>query len=350
MSHITLAQQGLAAVDARQWDEAITKLSKALQTSQNPGWLIARSKALVGSKRFEEALNDANLAWYKAYDRNKRDALAEAHYRRAVAHFRLKQYADADRCCIYSMRIVKGHPAVEKEDPTAGFVDEKGFWKQTVEDAKEESRQEESSGQKADGLATAMGADAAKVPKAWRLASAMRVQALSALERLPVDDPARQVSVKLKPPQKKLADIGSGETRVEGSIQGTQASTVLTPTSAPSKPADAPLRLQEFQNDTTMSVSIFSKGNKKEELKVDILPSSVTINPILYPNGEAKAFKLDLWGEIDATASRYTVTPSKVELSLKKSSPGKWSQLKSETPSPSQVDASDKAAEEERQK
>jgi hypothetical protein len=99
-----------------------------------------------------------------------------------------------------------------------------------------------------------------------------------------------------------------------------------------------------------MSVSIFSKGNKKDELQVDILPKSVTLNPIIYPNGDAKAFRLDLWGEIDTEGSKYTVTPSKVELSLKKKVPGKWPQLKGEGATAAESDASSKAAEEERLK
>lgn len=332
MSHITLAQQGITAVDNRQWDEAITKLSAALQTSQNPYWLIARSKALLGAKRFEEALEDADLAWHNAYQRNKRDALAEAQYRRAVAYFRLKQYANADACCIYSMRVIKGNPAVEKQDPTDEFV-ENGFWKQTLDDAKEQSQNEEAQGRAEDGLAAAMSLGASKVSKEWRMASVMRVQVLTAMEKLPADDPARKKSVSLKPPQKKLASLSSEDTsdatkEKAPTTSASNATVSATPTAV--KPADAPMRLQDFQNDTTMSVSVFSKGNKKEDLKVDILPRSITLDPIIHPNGEAKAFYIDLWGEIDAEGSKYTVTPSKVELSLKKAVPGKWAQLRGE--------------------
>ncbi|KAK0383663.1 hypothetical protein NLU13_9574 [Sarocladium strictum] len=351
MSHITLAQQGIAAVDARRWDEAITKLSTALQTSQNPNWLIARSKALVGAKRFEEALDDANLAWHNAYSRNKRDALAEAQYRRAVAYFRLKQYANADCCCIYSMRVIKGHPAVEKQDPADKLADENRFWMQTLDDALQESKDEEKDGRTEGGIAAALGDGGSKVSKEWRMASAMRLQILSAMEKLPKDDPARKVSTSLKPPQKKLADLQSGDQpEAAKSTAGSNTTTSTAPVAPPTVPADAPMRLQDFQNDTTMSVSIFSKGNKKDELQVDILPTSVTLNPIIHPSGDAKLFRLELWGEVDVETSKYTITPSKVELSLRKKTPGKWPQLKAEETRAGQGNESSEAAEEERLK
>lgn len=79
-----------------------------------------------------------------------------------------------------------------------------------------------------------------------------------------------------------------------------------------------------------MSVSIFSKGTNKEELKVDFQPTSVHLDSVIYPSGDARSFQLDLWGEIDTSASKYTVTPNKVELNLIKKTPGKWAQLKSD--------------------
>lgn len=350
MSHITLAQQGIAAVDDRRWDEAITKLSKALRESQNPNWLIARSKALVAEKRFEESLEDANLAWHSAFSRNKRDAMAEAHYRRAVAYFRLKQYANADACCMYSMRIIKGKPVTEKEDPKIQFVDSNGFWTQTSEDAKAESQAEEGTSKDEGGLAAAMGGKS-KISTEWRKANVMRMQTLGAMERLPEDDPARKVSATYKPPQNKLADLATGKDQKEKKqeLSPEKSSPPSAPVAAPAKPTDTPMRLQDFQNDTTMTVSIFSKGNKKDGLKVSFAPKSVTLDPVIHPSGEAKAFQLDLWGEIDPETSTYTVTPNKLELSLKKKSPGKWSQLKGDNVAATGDTAGTRKAEEERE-
>jgi hypothetical protein len=324
MSHITLAQQGLAAAEARNWDEAIEKLSVALKTSQNPLWLINRSKALINRKKFQEALDDANLAWHTAYERNKRPLLIDAHYRRAVAYFRLGQYANADACCIYAMRLVKGFPAVEKQDPARIHTDENGFYKMTLKDAHEESATDEINQSK--GGALAVGSNDVPNAKDWRIASTLRMQILFAMDKLPEDDPARKLTTSVKPERKDLSDLGVKKN------EPTKEPAPTTTQSAPKPvvPADTPLRIQEFQNDANMIVSIFSKGVNKEKLQVRFTPSSVHLDSVIMPSGEEKPFTMNFWSQIDADASTCRVTPNKVELSLKKATPGKWKQLKSD--------------------
>lgn len=339
MSHITLAQQGLAAAEAKDWDGAITKLSKALQSSPNPAWLVARSKSLVNLRRYDEALDDANLAWHTAYSRNKRPLMIEANYRRAVAYFRLGKLADADACCIYAMRLVKGFPAIEKDDPVANLKDpETGRWTATVKEAMEEAQNDDiNNSEKGGAAAMAMGGQGPVHAKDWRMASTLRIQILSAMSRLPDDDPARTSTVPAKPEEKKLADLSSAtEEKVAAPSSAaitpaaTPATTQAPAAAKPVVPSDTPLRLQEFQSNTTMSVSIFSKGVNKENLKVDFQPNSVHLNKVIYPSGDERPFQLDLWGEIDTAASKYTVTPNKVELTLVKKPAGKWAQLKSD--------------------
>lgn len=324
MSHITLAQQGLAAAEARNWDEAIEKLSVALETSQNPLWLINRSKALIHHKKFQEALDDANLAWHTAYERNKRPLLIDAQYRRAVAYFRLGQYANADACCIYAMRLVKGLPAVEKQDPARLHTDENGFYKVTLKDAHEESATDPINQPK--GGALAVGSNDVPNAKDWRIASTLRMQILYAMDKLPEDDPARKLTTAVKPERKDLSDLGTkkNEPAKEPALTATQSAP------KPVVPADTPLRIQEFQNDANMTVSIFSKGVNKEKLQVQFTPSSVYLDSVIMPSGEEKPFAMSFWGQIDTDASTCRVTPNKVELNLKKATPGKWKQLKSE--------------------
>ncbi|KAF9761254.1 hypothetical protein IL306_003901 [Fusarium sp. DS 682] len=341
MSHITLAQQGLAAAEARNWDEAIDKLSTALKASQNPAWLVARSKALINKNRFQEALDDANLAWHTAYQRNKRPLLIDAHYRRAVAYFRLGQYANADACCVYAMRLIKGFPAVEKEDPAKKNTDENGFYKVTLKDAQEESKTDDINKSKegAQGALDAQGNNVANA-KEWRIASTLRMQILFAMDKLSEDDPARKLTTANKPELKELSDVGSKKTETKEAAAPTQTAP------KPVVPADTPLRLQEFQNNTTMSVSIFSKGVNKEKLQVQFNPKSAHLDSVIWPSGDERPFTLDLGGEIDTEASTYRVTPNKVELTLKKKTPGKWAQLKGEASD----SAPDAAAAEEAEK
>ncbi|KYK61684.1 SGT1 and CS domain containing protein [Drechmeria coniospora] len=334
MSHITLAQQGLAAVEAQKWEEGLGKLSRALQSSSNPAWLIARSKALIHLKRFQEALDDGDRAWHAAYERNKRPLMVEAHYRRAVAYFRLGQHANADCCCIYAMRLIKGSSAVEKADPKDANVDDRGYWTPTLQDAMEEGKADSynqsdrvgdmSLGMKREGSQAQVGE--------WRLASTLRMQILRAMESLPQEDEARRPTTTLVPEKKAPAGIVHALTKAEQmKAEEKKAAAATAPTAAkPAVPSDTPLRVQEFQSNVDMSVSIFSKGNTNEKLTVSFLPAAVELDHIVYPSGQEKPFRLDLWGEIDAAKSGYTVTPNKVELRLAKKMAGKWPQLRKE--------------------
>lgn len=96
-----------------------------------------------------------------------------------------------------------------------------------------------------------------------------------------------------------------------------------------------------------MFVLIFFKGNKKDELQVDILLKFVIFNLIIYFNGDVKVFRLDFWGEIDIEGFKYIVILSKVELSLKKKVFGKWFQFKGEGVIVVESDVSSKVVEEE---
>ncbi|KAF4468969.1 SGT1 [Fusarium albosuccineum] len=332
MSHITLGQQGLAAAEARDWDLAIRKLSIALDTSKNPLWLIARSKAFINKTRFQEALDDADSAWHSAYERNKRPLLVEAHYRRAVAYFRLKQYANADACCVWAMRLVKGFPAVEKEDPVKLRTDENGFYSATLEEAQQEANTDEiNKTERKDAIA--VGDKGPAQAKEWRTASTLRMQILFAMNKLEKDDEARKLTTSQKP------ELNKPRPTIEELHQHRRLEVFAKTT----------LDVQEFQSNANMSVSIFTKGVDKEKLKVEYKPFSVHLDSVIYPNGDMEPYTLDLWGEIDPSESKHTVTPNKVELSLKKKVPGKWKQLKAE-PKEEPKAVEDAAAAEEAEK
>jgi suppressor of G2 allele of SKP1 len=323
MSHVTLAHQGLKHLEDRECDLAIQKLSKALQSSTNPSWLLGRSKAYVLTGRFREALADADLAWNSAYNRNKRDVMIDAHYRRAVAYYRLREYANADCCCLYASRLAKGGPAVEKEDVLSQWVDENGFWTQTMKDATEQARNLKSDAKDLSGIMALSSANGGKTEsESIRLTSTLRVQILSAMEKLQPDDPARKPTAKSRPAEEKLA--------TPAVAAETKSAPAAAPTPKPVVPAGTPPRLQEFQSNDSMSVSIFSKGVDVSKFQVEFTAHSARLNPLVHPDGSSKEFVLDLWGEIDPAESKYTVTPNKVELKLKKKSPGKWPTLRGE--------------------
>lgn len=204
-------------------------------------------------------------------------------------------------------------------------MDDKGFWKVTADQATADARNEEA-GNKDDALKSAMGGQSQPQQRESRMAGVMRTQALKAMEKLPEDDAGRKLTTALIPQQKELAVHKSDKAQDEK--PATSKSVV---------PSDAPLRLQDFQSNTAMSVSIFSKGVNKEKLKVEFLENSVRLDPIVYPNGDEKEFQLHLWGEIDPSKSKFTVTPNKVELSLAKKTAGKWPTLQSDGSSAAQA-------------
>ncbi|OAQ65176.1 oxidosqualene:lanosterol cyclase [Pochonia chlamydosporia 170] len=341
MAHISMATRGLLDIEDRNWDKAIIRLSKALQGSPNPAWLLARSKALVSVGRFEEALDDANLAFHNAYDRNKRDLMIEAHYRRGVAYFRLGQYANADCCAMYSMRLVHGHAALDKEDIRKENSDENGFWKASLKEATDEAKEEAGTRVYQEGALMGTPPPHAAI---WRQASSLRLQALAAMNRLPADDEGRKATVSLQPERKELAALQADEKIEE--VSYVEEPVVVLPT-------DGPPRLQDYQTRLYISVSIFSKGLNEDKLHVEFLPDSVHLNYLIYPNGEEKEFLLETYGQIDPDNSRYNVTPSKIELRLAKKVPGKWPQItkdKSEAKEAAENDKELQAPEEARKR
>lgn len=328
MSYADTAYQGLRALDKRNWDEAITKLGKALSVSPNPAWLIARSKALVGAGRFREALQDADLAWHVAGQRSKRELIIEAQHRRAVAYYRLGELANADACCIYAMKMLEGGKTVAAEDPAAAHTDAEGFWTATRADAQKEAKEKEKQSTGSGSMGDVMK-EVTEKTKQWRLISALRLQILFQMDKLPADDPARKRTATQKPPERELAELGS-EDKTAVSKDAPAPSNPAAASSAPAappQPKDEKLRLQDFQSNTAMNVSIFSKGVDKAKLNVEFHPSEVILDPIVYPNGEHKKFTLATWGEIVPEECKYTVTPSKVELQLKKKIQGRWASL-----------------------
>ncbi|KAG5969810.1 hypothetical protein E4U56_008102 [Claviceps arundinis] len=359
MSHITQAERGLKALDERKWEDALNALSKALLGSTNPAWLLARSRALISLQRYEEALEDANLAFHAAYDRNRRDLLIESQYRRGVAYFRMGQYANGDCCCVYAMRLCKGHPVIEKEDPKLAHVDEDGFWTATRENARLEATEDPYNNHKPpksdhEGLPAVREELPSLVHVSeWRQASTMRQQCLNAMEKLPAGAEARKVTVSVKPERKDVVDLttdkggdeeagdeeagdgkaGDGEAGDEkaGDEKAGDGEAGKEAQGVPAAQPPKALVVQDYQTNDAITVSIFSKGVNKAVLDVEFLPDRVRINPLVYPDGEQKEWTLELYSQIDPSASSFKVSPVKVELRLVKMvTGGKWPRLSKE--------------------
>lgn len=295
MSAVSYANAGTAAIAARNWDDAITNLSKAINQSQSPAWLLARSQAYMEKKDFSRALRDADYAFCGAAERGNdksRKQMIEAQYRRSVICFRMKRYADADVCAVWSQQLAKGVP-VRSADNTADKIDANGLYHATAADVNPSmgkgkgtqdagNSSDEKNGGTLERVMSLLGSnDDSKLPydKDWKKAQAWRSTIIGFLESLPADDPARKVTVKLVPTKPSLEDnVEKADPEIEAAkIALKQAA--QTQATKPQPASNGPFRSQMYQSDSSITVSFFMKFPSSEDVdkvQVDMQPNLVS--------------------------------------------------------------------------
>lgn len=274
MSEYTAGQAGMTAVDNKNWDEAIMKLSLALKSAKSPKWLIGRSKAYIGTKDYRRALRDAELAHVAAASRGNRAFIIDAQYRRAVAHFRLGEFGNADACATWAQRMSEGKNMQDKEwrEPK---VDGKGFSTATRAELTEEM---------AAAARQAEDPMKSKYGTVWNTACALRLQIIAGLERLGEDDEKRKVTVKFAP------DVSLDAPEEEEDITKEEVKAAVA--EAAKKPeVQKDVRVDFFQSSNTMSVSVFAKNIPKDDFKVEYNDQEVTQPPHSRPFATAGGFR-----------------------------------------------------------
>ncbi|KAM7211630.1 SGS domain containing protein [Rhypophila decipiens] len=340
MSSTTAGQKGLEAVKNKQWAAAIPLLDKALEDSNSPKWLLARAQANQQLNNLEAALQDAELAYHTAAERGSGDSrknMIEAQYRRATLYFRLGRYADSDCCAKWSMLLAEGRPAGEN-DGVEKNVDENGNYTVTYEQgvADKEGQPGKGEGGNGNALSLASGSNQKTGFEAdWNRAYAWRTQTLGRLKNLPADHPGRKVNVTKIParPEKKKA-----EQKPVQPVEDSDSEDEVVPAkpTAP-EPGSVPdekmkLRIDFYQSNQNVTISVFAKDLKKDELKVEFSSNSVRISPIpreaapyVVPGTREATSTIIFGGEIVPEGSRWSATPRKVELVVQKKAPGvKW--------------------------
>ncbi|SPQ21492.1 ed6e8214-a200-4e78-8b87-779a29ec1eac [Thermothielavioides terrestris] len=346
MSATTLGHQGVLAVERKEYETAIVQLDKALESSTSPSWLLARATAHQQLKHYDAALRDAELAYHVAAERgsgNSRKQMIDAQYRRSVIYFRLGRYADSDCCARWSMRLAEGCP-VGEDDGIQDKVDERGNYTVTYEDGVADCKGQpgqtsrDSTGEKVYGL-LGSGSGSEGTPKTgfekeWKRAYSWRSMALGSLGRLPEDDPGRKVSVTKVPPrpQAKTDKKPDPEPTVEDDELEGKPTEPEGP--APGSVPDEKLKLRAdfYQSAQNVTISLFVKDAKKENLDVKFSRNQVQISPLaraaapyVKPGDREATSTFILDGEIDPSKSRWSATPRKIELVLQKAAPGvKW--------------------------
>lgn len=279
----TKASQGAAALERKDFESAIQYYTSALtEFPTSPDYYIKRSTAFQRSSPpdYELALQDAEAAVHNAFKRGKRELIATAQMRRAIALFGLRRWADARQCILW----VKA-----KNEKEAGLA----IWLKKVE-----------------------------------------------IELGKLEDGADGVEVTVvEIPESRSNHTDKGEVK-EGS----------TKTSAGSKSTDAPATLESkpvegvqtpankirhewYQTSDTVVVTLLAKGIPKDKATIGIHERSATVSFPL-PAGSSYDFTLDpFFGSINVLESRSSILSTKVELILKKATPGeKWKSLESSEP------------------
>ena len=296
------ATKGQQALQNSDYPAAVKYLTLAISSTTgtpSPLWLIQRSTAYQRTSKHDLALADADNALLAAIKRGKRDLMATAHFRRAVALHGLKQYGNARLCLHWCGKLN------EKE---------KGL---TIWIAKVKNDFD------------AAGGDDAECNQ-------------TTVKEIP--DPVEEIKSEV---EEKKIDKGKGKGKENNGV------VVPTPASVPAPAAQTPkekVRHEWYQSPTSVTISIFAKGIPKEQAEIIIAEGSVRIIlpstkqqtnksqlevsfPIAASNSTYDYTVQPLFSAVDTSKSSFRVTPHKIEILLQKAKPGlKWSSLEGTEP------------------
>ncbi|QSZ31008.1 hypothetical protein DSL72_000569 [Monilinia vaccinii-corymbosi] len=267
----TQAALGKAAIDKKDYPAAIAHLTKALSESPtSPNYLILRSTAHQRAQNHEAALADADAAVHAAVARSRRELIATAQFRRAVALHGLGRFGDS-RLCLNWCR--------QKNEKEKGLT----IWQ-------------------------------AKVRADYDLAGGEEAE-------------CNECTVK-EVPEKQTPKIEKGKAP-EKSVAPSSA-----PVSAPAVTPKEKIRQEWFQSNSTVTITIFAKGVAKENAQITIEDDQVGVSfPIGQTDTTYDFTASPLYAQIDPSKSKFNITPNKVEIDLHKLKQGlKWSSLEGTEP------------------
>ncbi|KAH8430405.1 co-chaperone SGT1 [Aspergillus melleus] len=320
MNSASLGDKALANSD---FPDAIRYFTQALiELPRAPPYYIKRSTAFSrlkpadGGPNYSAALHDAEIALTLALERGKHELIMAAQMRRGVALYQLGRYGDA----AFVFGTIQAKTAAEDE-----------------------------SGDKSEKVKNAM-AGAAKNKYQQEL-PIWTLKVKSQLNKLAEGDEKAAVTVVEYPTgiqspsekelKKQLEAFKSGKAgdngvlapeKHQGSTDAGAASSASeskpVSSNAPAAPSVEKVRHEWYQSNESVVVTLYVKGVPKDKTSIQLASDSVTVGFPL-PSGAEYDFTLDpLFATIDAAASKVSVMSTKIELSLRKQTPGqKWSAL-----------------------
>ncbi|KAF9324878.1 Protein SGT1 A, partial [Podila minutissima] len=113
-----------------------------------------------------------------------------------------------------------------------------------------------------------------------------------------------------------LAPIAAAETPISSPIAS--ASPASTPVPAPLTPATHRVRHEWYQNDTYVTIGVFIKNTKKENVDIIFTDNALSVS-VKMPTGSDYSLELDpLSHKVIPGESKYEVLSTKIEIQLKK--------------------------------
>lgn len=279
-----LASQASQALNKADYPTAISLYTQALANLPTAAdYYIKRSIAYQRSAKYQEALNDAEIAVVLAHQRGKRELIGQAQLRRGISTFLLGQYGDAGFC------FSSGEKFLDSKEHSLSL------WKGRVK------------------------------------------QMLENTEMLPEDDFRREVTIKEIPDVKIPTAAPAATSQVVVQEEKHEESKLATPEPPPLAvvtPRDK-IRHEWYQTNTHVVFTLYVKGVPKESATIEIEDQAISISFPL-PNSSDFQYNLDpLFAPIDPITSTSAILGTKIELKLTKKAPGeRWKALEGVLPIP----------------
>ncbi|KAL6722298.1 Cochaperone protein [Lecanora helva] len=269
------AARGASALSAKDFTSAVKHYTEAI--SQNPGavdYYIKRSTAYtrLSPPNHGDAFKDAEIAVSLATKRGKRELIAQAQLRRAIALFGLERYGDAKQCLVW----VKKLDEKERSSP---------IWEMKINNK---------------------------------------------LNELEVGDERAGIQVKEVPDLEAPSSTStqSNEKPAESTTSTTESS-IAPPTKSEvlQTPANK-IRHDWMQSNDTVVVTLYCKGIPKEKTSVEFKSNALDVSFPLSTGSDFQWSIDPLHSSIDRMKSYYKIMSTKAEFTLIKSTPGKkWTDL-----------------------
>ncbi|KAH8702271.1 hypothetical protein BGW36DRAFT_315046 [Talaromyces proteolyticus] len=329
------ASEGDKAAAASDWAAAIKHYTNALiELPRAPGYYIKRSTAYSrrkdgeGGPDYHAALRDVELALALARERGKRELIIEAQIRRAIVFFQLEKYGDAGYLfdiLAEKLGVGEKQKAEDKSAQVQAAMTQKGSQKQENElsiwKIKVKGKIDKLDANDQRLAVTVKEYPDTKIPSEQELKKNLTAQLAASttsgiVEELPDDKPAGD-----KTKETKLDVAGPG------SAAPFTAGPGAPPAAAPA-PAPVKVRHEWYQSHDSVVVTVYAKNVKKDELEVDLQDDSLSLEFPLS-TGSTFAFNLDpFYSSIDPAQSKVNVLSTKIEITLRKKTPGqKWGAL-----------------------